>query len=66
MSKLVVKFASSESRQCLDLPDSTLEFEKRYQVIMAASSLRNKLKVQEVKSVEDIHFHVVNALIYVS
>ncbi|KAK3864004.1 hypothetical protein Pcinc_030265 [Petrolisthes cinctipes] len=66
MSQLVVKFASSESRQCLDLPDSTQEFEERYQVIMAASSLRNKLKVQEVKAVEDIHFHVVSALIYSS
>lgn len=66
MSRLVVKFASSESRKCPDLPDSAKEFADRYHIIMASSSLRNKLKVQEVNSTSDIDFYVVNALIYVS
>lgn len=66
MSRLVIKFASSESRQCPDLPDTVEEFEQRYRIIMAASSLRSKLKVKEVTTVSDIDFYVVNALIYVS
>ncbi|XP_071552525.1 general transcription factor 3C polypeptide 1 isoform X1 [Panulirus ornatus] len=66
MSRLVIKFASSESRQCPDLPDTVKEFEQRYRIIMAASSLRSKLKVKEVTTVSDIDFYVVNALIYSS
>ncbi|XP_042203426.1 general transcription factor 3C polypeptide 1-like isoform X2 [Homarus americanus] len=66
MIRLVVKFASSESRQCPDLPDTAKEFEQRYCIIMASSSLRSKLKVKEVTSVSEIDFFVVNALIYSS
>ncbi|XP_069959232.1 general transcription factor 3C polypeptide 1 isoform X2 [Cherax quadricarinatus] len=66
MSRLVIKFASSESRQCPDLPDTAEEFKEKFCIIRAASSLRSKLKVKEVKSISDIDFYVVNALIYSS
>nr|XP_045612135.1 general transcription factor 3C polypeptide 1-like isoform X1 [Procambarus clarkii] len=66
MSRLVIKFASSESRQCPDLPDLAEEFEQKYRIIKASSSLRNKLKVNEVNTISDIDFYVVNALIYSS
>ncbi|MPC14646.1 General transcription factor 3C polypeptide 1 [Portunus trituberculatus] len=66
MDRLVAKFASSDSRQCPDLPNTLEEFEDRYQVIVASSFLKNKLHIKEVKSVSDIDFHVVNALIYSS
>lgn len=66
MERLVAKFASSDSRQCPDLPNTLEEFEDRYQVIVASHFLKNKLHIKEVKSVSDIDFHVVNALIYVS
>ncbi|XP_069972402.1 general transcription factor 3C polypeptide 1 isoform X2 [Penaeus vannamei] len=66
MQRLVVKFASSESRQCPDLPPSIEEFHQRFRIIMASSSLRNKLKFRPVVNVSDIDFHIVNTLIYSS
>ena len=66
MNRLVAKFASSDSRQCPDLPNTMEEFKDRYQVIVASSSLRSKLHIKEVTTVTDIDFHLVNALIYVS
>ncbi|XP_050686374.1 general transcription factor 3C polypeptide 1-like isoform X2 [Eriocheir sinensis] len=66
MNRLVVKFASSDSRQCPDLPSTLEEFEDRYQVIVASSSLRSKLRIKEVTTIADIDFYVVNALIYSS
>ncbi|XP_063842783.1 general transcription factor 3C polypeptide 1-like isoform X2 [Scylla paramamosain] len=66
MDRLVAKFASSDSRQCPDLPNTLDEFEDRYQVIVASSFLKSKLHIKEVTSVSDIDFHVVNALIYSS
>ncbi|XP_066978990.1 LOW QUALITY PROTEIN: general transcription factor 3C polypeptide 1 [Macrobrachium rosenbergii] len=66
MQRLVIKFGSSESRQCPDLPDTIEEFEERFRIIVASPSLRSKLRCREVQSVPDIDFYVVNALIYSS
>ena len=66
MDSLVTKFTSNESRKCPDLPNTLEEFNKKFKIIVAASSLKNKLKFKEVNSITDIDFHVVNSLIYVS
>ncbi|KAK7085487.1 hypothetical protein SK128_012512 [Halocaridina rubra] len=66
MQRLVSKFGSSESRHCPDLPDTIEECDQKFRLIVAASSLRSKLKFHEVTCVSDIDFHVVNSLIYSS
>ncbi|CAL4088885.1 unnamed protein product, partial [Meganyctiphanes norvegica] len=63
---LVIKFKSSSSRQCPDMPNSLEEFNHSYRVITTSSSIRNKLTIKEVATVDDIDFYVVNTLIYSS
>ncbi|KAB7499102.1 General transcription factor 3C polypeptide 1 [Armadillidium nasatum] len=66
VNRLVVKYASNESKDTPDLPDNYSEFQKRFKVIRTSNSLKKGPKLNELTSVDDIDHYVVNALIFSS
>ena len=62
---LVNKFSSNSSRNNLQLPDSMEKLLEMYEVI-PAKSIKPKRTYPEPKSIKDIHFYVIQTLIYSS